>query len=247
MKNNKHRYPSALVLVLTGSLAMLSAHSDERSDSPLTQMVATQGGVHSDGMADMGHTAGMDSPSGGGERAVDSHAAHRHMMANNQIKRSVVNYTVPTLKMVRDDGAGVLLDTELNDGRPVVLNFIYTTCTTICPLSSQEFGLLQRRLGADRDKVHLVSISIDPEQDTPARLIEYARHFQAGKEWQHYTGTVNASIEAQRAFDVYRGDKMSHTPVTLLRAAHGASWVRLDGFATADDLYTEVQQLRALH
>ena len=43
----------------------------------------------------------------------------------------------------------------------------------------------------------------------------------------------------------YRGDKMSHTPVTLLRAAPGQSWVRLDGFATADDLYAEVQQLRS--
>lgn len=191
------------------------------------------------------HGAAPDAAASADAEQADPHAAHRHMMANNEIKRSVVNYSVPAVKMVRDDGAGVLLDAELNDGRPVVMNFIYTTCTTICPLSSQEFSLLQRRLGADRDQVHLVSISIDPEQDTPARLTEYARHFQAGKEWQHYTGTVHASIEAQQAFAVYRGDKMSHTPVTLLRAAPGASWVRLDGFATADDLYTEVQQLRA--
>lgn len=168
-------------------------------------------------------------------------------MANNEVKRTVVNYTVPAVKLVRDDGAGVSLDAELNDGRPVVLNFIYTTCTTICPLSSQEFSMLQQRLGPDRDKVHLVSISIDPEQDTPARLVEYASRFEAGKEWQHYTGTVGASIEAQRAFNVYRGDKMSHTPVTLMRGVPGGSWVRLEGFATADALYAEVQALRAGH
>jgi protein SCO1/2 len=176
--------------------------------------------------------------------ASDPHAAHRHMMANNELKRSIVKYSVPAVKLVRDDGVEVSLDKELNDGRPVVVNFIYTTCTTICPLSSQEFSMLQDRLGTDRDKVHLVSISIDPERDTPAHLLEYAQHFRAGKEWQHYTGTVQASIEAQRAFNVYRGDKMSHTPVTLLRGPSGDSWVRLDGFATGDELYSEVQELR---
>jgi protein SCO1/2 len=179
------------------------------------------------------------------EGAADPHAAHRREMASDDVKRTVVNYTVPAVKLVRDDGVGVSLDKELDDGRPVVMNFIYTTCTTICPLSSQEFSMLQERLGADAGKVHLVSISIDPEQDTPQHLVEYARHFQAGKEWQHYTGTLQASIEAQRAFNVYRGDKMSHTPVTLLRGSPGASWVRLDGFVRADDLYSEVQALRA--
>ena len=161
------------------------------------------------------------------------------------IGRTVWNYAVPALKMVRDDGARVNLDQELNDGRPVVLNFIYTSCTTICPLSSQVFSLLQQRIGKDRDSVHLVSISIDPEEDSPSRLLEYARQFNAGKEWNHYTGTAAASVQAQVVFGVYRGNKMRHAPVTLLRAAPGESWVRLDGFATADDIYSELQILRA--
>jgi protein SCO1/2 len=131
----------------------------------------------------------------------------------------------------------------------VVLNFVYTSCTTICPMSSQEFNRLQQRLGPDRDKVHLVSISIDPEQDTPAQLRDYARRFHAGKEWQYYTGTVASSVKAQQAFQVYRGDKMSHNPVTLVRAAPGDDWVRFDGFVGADDLYaelhTELRDLRA--
>ena len=73
-------------------------------------------------------------------------------------------------------------------------------------------------------------ISTDPEQDTPVRLREYARKFRPGPEWQHYTGTIEASLAAQRALDVYRGDKMSHAPVTVLRAAPGRPWVHIDGF-----------------
>jgi protein SCO1/2 len=49
-----------------------------------------------------------------------------------------------------------------------------------------------------------------------------------------------ASVAAQRVFEVYRGDKMGHTPVTLVRAAPGAAWVRFDGFATADMLLQEL-------
>jgi protein SCO1/2 len=126
------------------------------------------------------------------------------------------------------------------------LAFIYTSCTTVCPLTSHTLSELQSKLGTDRDRVHLVSISIDPEQDTPARLRDYAKTFNAGPEWQHYTGTLAASEMVQRAFDVYRGAKMDHSPATLVRSAPDAAWVRIDGFATADQLYQELPRFASL-
>ena len=177
---------------------------------------------------------------------MDAHAHEQMMMSMPgmsmpgmkmpAMKTSTVAYAVPAVMLVRDDGKTVALKDELDDGRPVVLTFIYTTCTSICPVISQTLSQLQQTLGADRDKVHIVSISIDPENDTPARLRDYAAKFGAGPEWQHYTGTMAASVAAQKAFNVYRQDKMDHNPVVLLRAAPGKSWVRIDGFATADDL-----------
>jgi protein SCO1/2 len=171
---------------------------------------------------------------------IDPHAVHHPEEALPAVTRSVVDYPVPAIRLVRDDGKHVVLVDELNDGRPVVLNFIYTTCTGICPLASQIFSQLQHQLGPERDRVHLVSISIDPEEDTPARLHEYAQRYSAGPGWQHYTGTIAASTTIQSAFDVYNGDKMGHAPVTLVRTAPGARWVRFDGFATADMLLKEL-------
>ncbi|HYL03204.1 MAG TPA: SCO family protein [Steroidobacteraceae bacterium] len=159
------------------------------------------------------------------------------------IARSKVSYQTPDVLLVRQDGKTVSLQRELDDGRPVLLNFIFTTCSSICPLSSRTLEEFQQRLGAEAARVHLVSISIDPEQDTPARLAEYARKFHAGPEWQYYTGTVAASIAAQRAFDVYRGEKMSHTPVTLMRAAPGKPWLRIEGFVTPDELVHDYRTL----
>jgi len=51
--------------------------------------------------------------------------------------RSIAQYQIPDVRLVRDDGKAVSLPEEMNDGRPVVLNFIFTTCSTICPLMSQ--------------------------------------------------------------------------------------------------------------
>jgi protein SCO1 len=104
---------------------------------------------------------------------------------------------------------------------------------------------VQAELGAEREGVRMVSISIDPEQDTPAVLKAYARRFEAGSQWLMLTGSSADSVAVQRAFDAYRGDKMSHQPATFLRAAPGQPWVRLDGFASASEIVRELRSLRA--
>jgi len=180
----------------------------------------------------------------GGAWADDVAEMGSHESATESLTRTAtVQYAVPAVTLVREDGKTVSLPEEMNDGRPVVLNFIFTSCGSICPLMSAMFAQFQQKLGPDADKVHLMSISTDPEQDTPERLTEYAQKFHAGPEWQHYTGTLEASLAAQRAFDVYRGDRMSHTPVTLMRAAPGQPWKRIDGFVTPDQLLHEYRQL----
>jgi len=170
-----------------------------------------------------------------------AHAAHHAAPAQAALRRSTVTLELPDVRLVRDDGLGVSLAAELDDGRPVYVDFIYTSCTAICPVTSATFAALQERLGTGRDRVHMLSISIDPEEDTPQRLREFRARYGAGPQWRHYTGSAEASIAVQRAFGVYTGDKMGHMPVTLFRAAPGRPWIRLDGFATPDELYREVR------
>jgi len=170
----------------------------------------------------------------------DVHAHHRHVVP--ALTRSLADYAAPDVKLVRDDGKTVALGAEMDDGRAVVLSFIYTSCTSVCPVTSHTLSQLQQQLtSAERDGVHFMSITIDPEYDTPARLREYGKKFGAGPQWQHYTGTLAASATAQRAFGVYRGEKMSHAPTTLMRAKPGDRWTRIDGFATADQLLAELR------
>lgn len=150
--------------------------------------------------------------------------------------RSLLAVRLPAVRLRAHSGPTIDFGSSLDEQRPALLNFIFTSCTTICPPLSQTFAAVQERLGARRDSLQMVSVSIDPEHDSPGRLRDYAARFGAGNQWRFFTGTVEAVDAVQRAFNVYRPDKMGHTPVTFIRPKGSRQWVRLDGYAGPDEL-----------
>lgn len=176
------------------------------------------------------------------QQEPDPHAHHKHMMEQSGYKSSAHSYTLPEIVLIDMDNNKVSLSETLGEG-PVILDFIFTTCTTICPVLSATFSQVQRKLGSEAKNIRMVSITIDPEQDTPERLKEYADKFKAGSGWQFLTGSIDDIITTQKAFDAYRGDKMNHIPLTFLRSTPDGPWVRLEGFASAADVVAEYQHL----
>jgi len=75
-------------------------------------------------------------------------------------------------------------------GHPTIVNFVFTRCDTICPVISMKMERLQERLSDRRaESIKLVSISVDPTYDTPARLAAYAERFHARPDkWRFLTG-----------------------------------------------------------
>lgn len=175
----------------------------------------------------------------------DPHAHHRHMMDQKGYRRSTHNYDIPPLVLVDKDNNKVSINEALAADEPVMLNFIFTTCTTICPVLSATFAQVQRELGDEADQVKMISISIDPEYDTPERLRDYAVRFKAGPQWQFYTGSSDDIVTIQKAFDAYRGSKANHEPLTFLHVPADPQWVRVNGLASAADVVKEYRQLLA--
>lgn len=172
--------------------------------------------------------------------AAGEHQHQHHAHGAEPLARSTATYRLDGLQLLRaTDDKAVALGEELDYDGPLVLDFVFTTCTTICPILSRTFATLQADSKSARP-LRLVSISIDPQHDTPAVLRAYARQFDAGANWRFYTGTIAQSVAAQRAFDVYRGNKMNHVPLTFVRSARGAPWVRLEGYASAADIAREL-------
>jgi protein SCO1 len=79
------------------------------------------------------------------------------------------------------DAAGREWSSSELRGRPALVDFVYTQCGTLCPRLSSRFVELQQRIRASalREQVHLLTVSFDPERDTPERLDAYARHLAA--------------------------------------------------------------------
>lgn len=170
----------------------------------------------------------------------DPHAHHRAAMKNPTYQVSDKQYDIPNVQLLDDSGAAVTLQELLASDEPIALNFIFTTCTTICPVMTATFVQMQRELGDDAGRVHLVSISIDPEYDRPEVLDAYATQFQAGGNWTFLTGETNDIVRVLRSFDAYTGSKMSHRPITLLKRPDQDSWIRIDGLASGQSLAHEV-------
>jgi protein SCO1 len=132
--------------------------------------------------------------------------------------------TVPAFHFVDQNGVG--FGPEALAGKPWVADFVFTRCPTVCPRMTERLAALQPRLG---EKVHLVSFSVDPTFDTPARLRAFAEaHGARSPRWHFLTGETTAVQKA-----VTEGFKIlsSHDGPEddFLSIVHGVHAVLVDG------------------
>ena len=174
----------------------------------------------------------------------EDHSAHMAMMKKpSSYKRTLKTYPVPDVTMLNQDGQKVNLPAFLETSEPYALNFIFTSCTTICPIMSATFSQMQRELGTEAKDLRMISISIDPEYDKPKRLKDYIEKFQMGDNFTFLTGDLDVIIAVEKAFDSYTPDKMQHRPFTIFKEAGSSQWVRIDGLASGTSLADEYRQL----
>ena len=192
-------------------------------------------------------TIGVLLLAGGMAMAQDPPMDHSHhaaaMATPSPFQRSQHEYAVPEVTLRDQTGRPVPLSELQGASGPLALNFIFTTCTTICPVMTATFSQMRRDLGEEAGRVRLVSITIDPEHDTPAVLAEYAKRFDAAPGWSFLTGSPQDVERVLRAFDVWTGSKTSHRPITLLRRSGGHEWVRLEGLGSGAALADQVRMV----
>jgi len=158
--------------------------------------------------------------------------------------RSQHRYQVPDVELLNQAGQTVALRQLISDERPILVQFIFTSCQTVCPLLTATMAGAQEELRRIRPDTRILSISIDPEQDTPRRLAHYAEQFAARGDWVFLTGSRNQVHQVLRAFDALYagGNKMNHKPYTFVRKAQSDTWLRLIGNLGSAQL---VQEFRA--
>jgi len=157
-------------------------------------------------------------------------AQHEHHAPSPVPEERAAKLDIPDVPLLDQDGRAVRFHTDLVKDRVVAINFVFTTCTTVCPPMGATFGKLRELLG-DRKEVHLISVSVDPRTDTPERLKAWAAKFGAGPGWTLVTGEPEKVTALLKALGAYTASPADHTPLVLVGNGLRGEWTRAYGLA----------------
>jgi protein SCO1/2 len=152
---------------------------------------------------------------------------------------------IPDVSLVDQNGKKIRFYRDLIQGKIVAVNFVYTTCSTICTPQGARFAELRKLLGdkAGRD-VHLISVSIDPQSDTPAKLKAWSEKLGAGPGWTLVTGEKDEVVRLLKSLGAFDVDIRRHTPSLLLGNDRDKRWTRAYSLAPAAQLAGLLDGLR---
>jgi protein SCO1 len=177
--------------------------------------------------------------------AADEHAQHRAAAQSaKSVKAQVADVRLAEAKLVDQHGTARDFKNDVVGKKIVVIDFVYTTCTTVCPVMSALFAQVQAKLGRRAGgEVALVSMSVDPARDTPARLKEYSARYEAGPGWTWLTGDKQAVDEVLKSLGAYTPNFEDHPALVLVGDGASGKWTRFYGFPDPDQIVTKVTEL----
>jgi protein SCO1 len=157
--------------------------------------------------------------------------------------RRGANY-FPNLPVVTQDGKTLKFYDDVIKGKIVLISFLYTNCPDIRPLTTARIAQVEDKLGdmVGRD-IFFVSMTVDPERDTPERLKEFANAFDAGPGWLFLTGKP----EDIKLIDSRLGDRSrtlsEHRNEIVLGNDTTGEWTRNTVFGDIDRLIMDIRAM----
>jgi cytochrome oxidase Cu insertion factor (SCO1/SenC/PrrC family) len=149
---------------------------------------------------------------------------------------AVSSMRIPDVAVQDQNGKSLNFYTDLVKGKVVAINFVFTTCTTICPPLTATFRRVQQQLAEQNATVQLISISVDPAVDTPERLRDFAAKFKAEPGWAFVTGNTSDVNSLLQRLGVAVTNKNDHTPMILIGNDAAGYWTRAYGLSSPTSL-----------
>lgn len=170
--------------------------------------------------------------------------------APSEIGRRAVDIAVPNFTLTDQDGKRFELASTR--GKVVLVTFIFTSCPDVCPLLTAHFASIQRALAdGNPSDYRLLSITTDPERDTPSVLRDYGAGFKADfRNWYFLTGTRSELAKVWRLFGVNvaktAAGQVQHTSLTTLIDRQGQRRVDYYGDKWQEkEILKDMRSLRA--
>ena len=164
--------------------------------------------------------------------------------ANNDDKGSpALNYFTDTA-LINQEGQQMRFYSDLLKDKVVIINSFFTTCNSVCPPMTKTLeavqGWLGDRLGKD---VNMISLSVDPDTDTPPRLKDYARKFNAKPGWYFLAGKKQNVQFVLRKVGQFVESKDDHSTIIIIGNLRTGLWKKAMGLAKPGDLIKVVESV----
>ena len=143
---------------------------------------------------------------------------------------------IPDVTVQDQNGKSLNFYRDLVKGKVVAVNFVFTTCTAICPSLTATFRRVQQQLAERKIPAQLISISVDPTTDTPERLQAFAAKFNVEPGWTFVTGKSSDIDLLLKEFGVAVANKNDHTPMILVGNDEAGYWTRAYGLSSPNVL-----------
>ena len=175
----------------------------------------------------------------------DAHAQHASMgKAKRQDNAGVVDLVLHDLEMLDQNGKRLKFKSEVIGENLVVMDFVYTTCTTVCPVISAIFGNVQSKVGSRLGKdVTMVSITVDPTRDVPQRLKSYSNLHRVKPGWFWLTGQKMVVDKVLQGLGAYTPAFEDHPAMVLVGDGRSGEWYRFYGFPSPDQITGKLEEL----
>lgn len=161
----------------------------------------------------------------------------------DEIERARGYFT--NLELVNQDGETVRFFDDILKDKVVVINFIFTNCGGACPLMTHKLSLVRDRFeGQIGNPLEFVSLSIDPERDTPAALKAFAKKHQADHDgWVFLTGKPENLDNIIKRLGQYTVEIESHSTMMLAGNVNGAHWIKIQPHEQPPQIVEKVRLL----
>src|SRR6476660_5740864 len=143
---------------------------------------------------------------------------------------------VPDIKVINQDGRHVRFNSQVVDGRIAIVTGFFTNCSSMCPFTQEKLAqvakLLGPRLGKD---VVIVSVSVDPQNDTPARMKDWGEKFHIGPGWTLLSGNPAEVDTLLKSLGLSVPLPQRHQSA-LIVGSTASGWVRISSWTSAEKL-----------
>lgn len=153
-----------------------------------------------------------------------------------QDKPAPVALPVPDVEVVNQDGRHVRFNSEVVEGRIAIVTGFFTNCSSMCPITQEKLAQVAKLLGARLGKdVVIVSVSVDPENDTPARMKDWTEKFHTGPGWTLLSGNRTDVDTLMKSLGLFVELRQRHQSFLMI-GSEATGWVRISSWAPSEKL-----------